>query len=77
MTDGAACPLAGTVELADSCPPDNPCLYTEHDAYGMEYFRWPAWASCLALLPGSASCQLLYTCSLAEHGELKDRSLIF
>jgi len=33
------------------CPLANPHLYTEHDIYGMEYFHWPAWAICLALLP--------------------------
>jgi len=43
-------------EKGSSCPPANPHLYTEHDAYGMEYFHWPAWSSCLAvLLPSSCT----------------------
>jgi len=39
---------------SDHGTPDNPDLYTEHDVYGMEYFHWPAWASCLAVLPPSS-----------------------
>jgi len=35
-------------------PPSQLHLYTEHDVYGMEYFRWPAWASSLAVLPPSS-----------------------
>ena len=37
-----------------SCPRANPHLYTEHDVYSMEYFHWPAWAVCLAVLPPSS-----------------------
>ena len=40
--------------------------WTEHDVYGIEYFHYPTWARCLAVLPPS-SCT---TCSLAEHGRL-------
>jgi len=34
--------------------PSQPHLYTAQDIYGMEYFHWPAWASCLAVLPPSS-----------------------
>jgi len=43
-------------------PPDKPHLYAERDVYGMEYFHWPAWVSCQAMLPPN---------SLTEHGKLK------
>jgi len=49
----------------DSCPLAKPQSSTEHDIYGMEYFHWPAWASCLAILP-------LSYCTLAH--ELNRRS---
>jgi len=54
MTNCAAGPQAVIVKLGDSCPPANPHLYTEHDVYGREYFHWPAWVSCLAVLPPSS-----------------------
>jgi len=38
-----------------SVPLANPLLQIEHDVYGMEYFHWPAQASCLAMLPPSSS----------------------
>jgi len=37
-----------------SCPPANPRLYTECDLYSTEYFHWPAWVSCLAMLSPSS-----------------------
>ena len=55
--------FAELTELAElmesSCPPSNPHLYSEDGVYSREYFRWPAWESCLAVLPPSS-------CSLAE-----------
>jgi len=38
---------AELTELVDPCPLANPHLYTDHDVYGMGYFRWPT----LAMLP--------------------------
>jgi len=44
--------LADFTELTDKefLPPGQSYLHTEHDIYGMEYFCFPAWVSCLPAL---------------------------
>jgi len=64
MTDCTACPNAAIAELpefadlADSCPPAHPRLYTEHAIHRVEYFHGQlglaAW-----LCPLPAPAQLL------------------
>jgi len=61
MTNCTVCPqeaIAESTELLEfmDMSPDTPHLYTEHGVYSMEYFHWPAWVSCLAMIPPS-SCK--------------------
>jgi len=50
--------LADFVELDELMekflPSSQSHLYTEHYVYGMEYFHWPDWVSCLAILTPSS-----------------------
>ena len=50
--------IHGTNLQISSSPSANLHLYIECDLYGMEYFHWLAWVSCLAILPPS-SCHML------------------
>jgi len=51
LSPSSGCGTRRTHGAHRSLPPVNPHLDTEHDICGMEYFHWPAWATCLAMLP--------------------------